>query len=170
MPRNVRCVVKVRAQSSQAADSAAAQAHVGFVPLVASLTLLTVAVLVARRTTRADALRALNGALWCVAVLWALPLTEAISHQGGNALALWRFFVLEGGASHAIGETFVTGCYALMGMFRPDFDLPWGAHFEVHYLGWVIPAAVAEVVALTWLARRDTQHERTFEAWLAGPM
>lgn len=148
--------------------SFAAQAHVGFVPLVISLTLVAVVVLFVPRTTRAAARGSLNGALWCVVILWALPLAEALAYQGGNALALWRFFVIEGAPPHAIRETFETGCFALMTMFRSDFELPWGGHFELHSLGWIIPAAVAEVVGLALLVRRQARRERTFEAWLAG--
>src|SRR6185436_19193121 len=86
-------------------------------------------------------------------VLWSLPLSEALTNHGGNVRALWRFFVTEARADHSIREALITGSYALVGVLRPDFDLPWGGHFDLAYLWWAIPASLALVAGLVVVAR-----------------
>lgn len=151
-----------------------AQTHVGFVPLVG---VITVGVLACGALDRAGDRRLfrraiVQSALVCAA-LWLVPIGEALSGQGGNAVALGRFFVTEAGPGHSFREAFSTWSYGLTSVLRPDFILPWGSHFALTHLSWSIPCAIAEVLLLGAIARNDftrvqrRKADRRFEGALA---
>lgn len=145
-----------------------AQTHVGFVPTVVSISMGVLAVCVVERTGERRALwRTLNRTAWILSALWLLPISEAVSGAGGNAAALWRFFVIGAESGHSWREAFLNWSYGLSGILRPDFDLPWGGHFDLNHLWWGIPCAVGQLLLLAVIARHDFRTGRRFEGCLA---
>lgn len=147
--------------------SFAMQTHVSFAPLVIVIGGIAVAVLVARRDTTGSPGPMLNASAWLLACLWILPVSEAISHAGGNLAALWRFFVVEPGPGHSIQDAIRYGSYGLMGMLRPDLDLPWGGHVELTGVPWMILGSALQVGLLAVIARRNFRADRRFDGHLA---
>lgn len=148
--------------------SLAAQTHLGFVPMIASVGLMTVAIAWATGPDhRSSLLRALNLSLWVALALWLLPISEAVVHNGGNMAALWRFFVTEAGSGHSAADAIANGSYGLMGVLRPDFELPWGGHFDMQAVPVNVIGALAEIVLLTLASRWHDRAGRRFEACLA---
>lgn len=148
--------------------SFAAQTHVGFVPVVFVITAAVAGHrMVSRRADGSNPWPSLKAAACVLAALWMVPFAEALRGDGGNVAALWRFFVADARADHSIREAIATGSYGLAGVLRPDFDLPWGGHFELSHLQWTIPGAIAIGALLTLVARRDVAAGRRFEGALA---
>ena len=116
---------------------------------------------------RAPLLRALNRSLWVALALWLLPIAESLVHNGGNVAALWRFFVSEAGPGHSLADAIANGSYGVTGVLRPDFELPWGGHFEMQAVFLNVMGAVAEVALLTAAWRWHDRAGRRFEACLA---
>ena len=145
-----------------------AQTHLGFAPMVAGLSaaVLAGAVIARREDDRPIGLVLVISAGVLIA-LWALPIGEAVSHGGGNLAALWRFFVTGAGPGHSLRDALFNWSYGLSGILRPDFGLAWGGHFGMRGLWWVVPCAVAQVVLLAEIARRDLKAGRRFEGALA---
>lgn len=151
-----------------AVASLVTQTHVGFVPVVVLIfggTLVALALnpSIDRRTLRT----AINRSAWVFALLWLLPATEAIAHGGGNVAALAQFFVFDTAPVHSMGEAFREWSYGLTSVLRPDFELPWGGHFEMSGLGWAMPFAVAEMLILAAVIRIEAKAGHRFEAALA---
>jgi len=71
------------------------------------------------------------------------------------------------GPGHGFGEALLNWSYGISGILRPDFALPWGGHFEMRNLWWIVPCAIAQVVLLGAIARRDLKAGRRFDGWLA---
>lgn len=145
-----------------------AQTHLALVPVV-GLLLVALAIHVILQGRRGDAAPApvlVASACVCMA-LWLLPVSEALSHAGGNISALWQFFVVNPGDGQSVRQAFVHWSYALTGVLRPDLELPWGGHVALQYLWWGIPCAIAQVLLLAAIARRDLKAGRAFEGWLA---
>jgi hypothetical protein len=148
--------------------SLAAQTHLGFVPMIAGVGVTALAIAWATHAgDRRPLVRALNVSLWTALALWLLPISEAVAHQGGNLAALWRFFVSDGGPGHSLADAIANGSYGLTGVFRPDFELPWGGHFDMQAVSLTILGSVFEValLAVTW--RWHGRAGRRFEASLA---
>lgn len=145
-----------------------AQTHVGFVPIVGAITAGVLAFCFVERThDRRPLWSALNRSAWICAVLWLVPVSEALAGAGGNAAALWRFFVTEAEPGHSFREALVNWSYGLTGALRPDFALPWGGHFELSHLWWGIPCAIGQLLLLAVIARHDFKVGRRFEGCLA---
>jgi hypothetical protein len=147
--------------------SFAAQTHVGFAP-----TVLFVAVMAALIGTWKPAdLAARRRSWWMSAVvmmvLWALPIVEALANHGGNVAALWRFFVVDPGAGQSPRQAIAAGSYGLAGIWRADFDLPWGGRVELPDPFVFIFIAILTVALLLALARAHAAAGRRFEAALA---
>src|SRR5262249_45824911 len=147
--------------------SFAVQTHVSFAPLVVIVSVAVVMVLLTVSRDEASPWPAINASIWALALLWLVPLSEAIAHGGGNLAALWRFFVAEPGAGHSLREAIVYGSYGLAGVFRPDLELPWGGHFDLVGVPWAILGAVVEVALLVVIARRASRAGRRFDACVA---
>src|SRR6476646_4578558 len=97
-------------------------------PVVVIVSAGVVATLVFARRAEVSPWPAINAAAWVLALLWLAPVTEALAHGGGNLAALWRVFGSEPGAGHSLREAIEYGSYGLMGIVRPDLELPWGGH------------------------------------------
>jgi hypothetical protein len=151
-----------------AVGSFLAQCHVALVPLVIVLSLVAVAGAAANRAEGRSALApALHASGWALAVLWLLPIAEQLSHKPGNLIHLWTFFTTSGGATPSYVTSLEAWSYALTGVLRPDLSLPYGGHFRFTHLGWAIPLAIAEVVAVTVAGALAQRSARRFEAWMA---
>ncbi len=150
------------------AGSFVAQTHVGFAPMVGVLSALVLTVLVLEGREGDRSLAPILIASGCVLMAaWLLPVSEAVSRRGGNLGALWRFFVTGSGPGHGFREALFNWSYGITGILRPDFALAWGGHFGMRNLWWIVPGAVAQVVLLAEIARRDLKAGRRFEGWLA---
>jgi hypothetical protein len=148
-----------------------AQTHAALVPMVGLIgAALLVVMALDKHKDGYLVTSALNRAAWIGLAVWLLPISEALSHAGGNVAALWRFFVLTPAEGQPLREAFVHWSYGLTGVLRPDLALPWGGHFALAYLWWGIPCAIAQVVVLAAIARRDLTAGRRFEGYLAGAM
>jgi hypothetical protein len=148
--------------------SFAAQTNVGLVPVIFAVSAAVSALLIlARRSGGPSPWPALNASAWVLALLWLVPIGEAVAHRGGNLAALWRFFVIDRGPGHPIAEAIAYGSYGLTGVFRPDLELPWGGHVALHAVPWNVVFALAEIVLLGIIARRDLAAGRRFEGRLA---
>jgi hypothetical protein len=148
--------------------SFAVQTHVGFAPVVFAITAgLTGGVIWAHRRGGPSPWPALNASAWVFALLWLMPISEALSSGGGNLTALWRFFVTEPAAGHSIGEAIAYGSYGLTGLLRPDLELPWGGHIELFSVSLHVAAAIIETVLLAIVARHHFAKARRFEGCLA---
>jgi hypothetical protein len=148
--------------------SVVAQTHLGFVPMVFALSAATVAAVILDDRGRSGSLRPIltTSGLVCM-VLWLMPISEALSHSGGNVAALWRFFVTNAEPGPSLKEALAIWSYGLVGVLRPDFALPWGGHFVLRYLAWAIPCAIGQVLLLAAIARADLRAGRRFEGGLA---
>ena len=150
------------------AGSFIAQTHVGFVPLVA---VISVAVLLSVWKFSAEPTTALKKPLYISAAvgvaLWAPVIIDAFLHRGGNLAALWRFFVSDADAGHSIATAIVYGGYGLAGVLRPDFDLPWGGRVTMEHLPWSLAAAGLQLALLGVIGWRDAIAGRRFDATLA---
>jgi hypothetical protein len=145
-----------------------AQTHVGFLPVVAAITVVVAAGLMYdRRSGGPSPWPVINLSAWVLALLWLVPISEAVSHGGGNLAALWRFFVTEPGAGHSIGEAIAFGSYGLVGVLRPDVELPWGGHVELQAVALSVLCVVVGIGLLAIVARRDLVAGRRFEGHLA---
>jgi hypothetical protein len=147
--------------------SLAMQTHVSFAPVVVIVSAGVVATLVFARHEGASPWPAINAAAWVLALVWLVPVSEALAHGGGNLAALWRFFVSDPGAGHSLREAIVYGSYGLMGIVRPDLELPWGGHVDLTGVPWAIFGTAIEVGLLAVIARRDLKAGRHFEGRLA---
>ncbi len=148
--------------------SVVAQTHLGFVPMVFTLSAATVAAVILDDRGRGGSLRPILTASGVVCVvLWLMPISEALTHNGGNAAALWQFFVTNAEPGPSLKEALSVWSYGLVGVLRPDFALPWGGHFVLRYLGWAIPCAIGQVLLLAAVARNDFKAGRRFEGCLA---
>ena len=146
------------------------QTHVGFAPMTAVLSAATLLVIVLSGHRRDRRLaRTVVATLGTLAALWSLPIVEALEHEGGNAAALWRFFVTgaTATAAHSWTEVTAVASYALIGVMRPDFALPWGGHFAPVNLGVAVPYAIAQAVMLAAIGWRDLVSGRRFDGSLA---
>ncbi len=145
-----------------------AQTHLGFAPMVGALSAIALASLVLQRREADRSLASILIASGCVLMAaWLLPVSDAVSRRGGNLGALWRFFVTGAGPGHGFREALFNWSYGITGPLRPDFALAWGGHFEMRNLWWIVPCAVAQVVLLAEIARRDLKAGRRFDGWLA---
>ena len=145
-----------------------AQTHLGFAPVVGALSAIALASLVLQRREADRSLASILIASGCVLMAaWLLPVSDAVSRRGGNLGALWRFFVTGAGPGHGFREALFNWSYGIIGPLRPDFALAWGGHFEMRNLWWIVPCAVAQVVLLAEIARRDLKAGRRFDGWLA---
>jgi hypothetical protein len=100
--------------------------------------------------------------------LWLLTIAEALSHRGGNLLALWRFFVVDAAQEHTFAEAWSSWSYGLTGVLQQGFGLAWGGHFPATHPWWTTPVAVGQIIALLVAGRRDLKAGRTFEGALAA--
>ena len=142
------------------------QTHVGFVPLVGVLSVVAV-VLGWRREDARSRWFIVNASAWVAFGLWLLPISEALTGAGGNLSALGRFFVASGGTGHALKDALYNWSYGLVGLFRSDFNLPWGGHFILRGFWWVVPGALGQVLLLVAVARQDFRSGRLFDSSLA---
>lgn len=146
-----------------------AQTHLALVPMVALLLGAVVMLGLARAWSGDAAVRSiLHASAWIAVVLWLLPISEALSHAGGNVAELWHFFVANPGDGHPLREAFVYWSYGLTGILRPDFALPWGGHIALQHLWWAVACAIGQVLLLAAILRRDVRAGRRFEACLAA--
>ena len=143
------------------------QTHVGLAPPVAALFAIMLAiVLVERRPPPVRMWSMLLTCGWIGLLLWLPTLIDAASHQGGNLAALVRFFARGGQQDHSLTEALIDWSYGLTGLLRWDFGLPWGAHFVVTNLWWVMPCAIGELLGVAVIARRELHAGRRFEGYL----
>lgn len=146
-----------------------AQTHLGFVPLVALLSgVAIVAVILHGRRNRQNLWPVLTsaGAVWLL--VWLLPLSEALSHSGGNLAAVLQFFVSDAHPSQPFSVAVLSWSYGLSGILRSDLALPWGGHFTSNHGAWIVAVALAQVIALIVVSVRDLKQGRVFAASLAG--
>ena len=151
-----------------AAGSFIVQTHLGYGPLVAVLS--SVAVLAVFRRATSDhrpRWRILSLAGGTGLLLWIAPVTEALSHSGGNLAALWQFFMTAEAAAPSMAEALSAWGHGLLGIFRPDLNLPWGGHFVSANPWWTVPLALVQLVALSVIAVRGLRSDRRFEGGLA---
>jgi hypothetical protein len=146
--------------------SFAAQTHVGFVPLVLLVSAAAIVTVMANRAAGAASTRAIAASAGLAVFLWLPSILDAVANHGGNAGALWRFFVADAGAGHSVREAVENGSYGLMALFRPDFDLPWGGHFGLEYLSWSLFGGAAGTILLVVIGWWHLRHNRRFEASL----
>jgi hypothetical protein len=147
--------------------SFAAQTHVAFVPLVGTAAIV-MAVGIVRHGPRGPTLwPAINMSAWTALLLWAMPLSEALSRAGGNVAAMWRFFVLDEASGHSLSEAVRNWSYGLAGVLRPDLYLPWGGHFGLSHLGWAIPLAIGSAGLLAAIAHASFRKGERLEGWLS---
>lgn len=150
------------------AGSVVTHTHVGFVPVVVATAATALAMHAVRSRARDRSVRTwLNRAAWCAALLWLPVTSDAVAHDGGNALSLWRFFVSDAAVPHPFRDAVLTWAYGLTGLLRPDFSLAWGAHFERTGLAWALPCAIGQVLLLGAIAMRGDRSGRPFETSLA---
>jgi hypothetical protein len=147
--------------------SLAMQTHVSFAPLVIVIAGVALAAIVARRDAAGSPWATLNASAWLLACLWLLPVSEAVAHNGGNLTALWRFFVAQPGPGHSIQDAISYGSFGLMGLLRPDLELPWGGHVDLHAVPWMVLGAALQLGLLAVVARWYSQMGRRFDAHLA---
>jgi hypothetical protein len=143
------------------------QTHVGFLPLAAALSVIAIAAIALDKRERAQSLFILSASACVLLALWSLPVSEALSHAGGNLAAVWRFFVTGSGAGHSVQEALANWSYGICGLFRPDFALPWGGHFVLRYLWCVVPCALGQLLALLIITIRESKSGRRFESALS---
>jgi len=143
-----------------------AQTHVSYVPLVGVLSTAAIIAVLAQRREHATPVIAASAGVGLL--LWLPTLIDAISNAGGNIAALWRFFVVNGGASHSLADSFANWGYGLAGILRGDLALPWGGHFVLQPSWWVGSLAVGQVALLALVSWRACLQRRRFEAGLAG--
>jgi hypothetical protein len=144
------------------------QSHVALVPLVAVLTGVAVAALIAtRRRHESRVAPVLHTSAWLLALLWLPVIAEQMSHQPGNVARLWTFFAGPGHVGKSLSTAFSAWSYALIGALRPDLYTPYGGHFELTHLGWGIPLAAGQVIALGFVGARAIRAGFRFEAALA---
>jgi len=147
--------------------SFAAQTHLASAPVIGVLAIAAVAAVARQKSASVESrVKVLAISESVLLVAWALPIVDAVVNRGGNVLALWRFFVARGGG-HDLREAFHAWSYGLTGVMRNDFGLPWGGHFSMHGLSWVLPLAIAQVVLVSLVAVRARRAGRRFEAALA---
>ncbi len=144
-----------------------AQTHLAVIPMVGVLSPGLAAVLVLRHDRSHELFTALNMSAWICLAVWLLPISEALSHAGGNVGALWQFFIVSPGEGQSLRNAFIHWSYALTGVLRPDFAVPWGGHIALQHLWWGIPCALAQVVLVAAIAWRDSRAGRTFEGYVA---
>ena len=143
-----------------------AQTHLALVPAVGVLSIALGAHLAYRRWKGEPAIgRVVHASAWLAVVLWALPISEALSDAGGNVFKLWHFFVAEPGAGQPFQRAFAHWAYGLTGLLRPDFELPWGGHIELRYATLAIPIAVVELLIVSLIARNNFRAGRTFAGY-----
>jgi hypothetical protein len=126
------------------------------------------AVALRTRRERAVPVRPIVLALCVSAVVWALPLADAIRHRGGNLAALARFFTTSNARLHSAREAVVTWSASLTAMARPDLALAWGAPLRFAGTAWTIPAAGILMALLGILTYRAARRGRVFDAWFAA--
>lgn len=147
------------------------QTHLGVVP-----TALVVCAVLAAGAWRAAAgspvrrRRALLAAGAVVAVLWALPLAEQISHSPGNMTALWRFFSAPDRGHQTMAATYAAWSDMVTAIVRPDFGLAGGSPFRRSRWPPARTFAAVEVAALTAIAAIAHRRGRWFEAALASTL
>lgn len=146
----------------------ATQTHLGFAPMVASVALVAIATAwTAAANDRRPILRAVNLSVWIAVILSLVPISEAVAHHGGNVAALWQFFVSDADPGHSLADAIANGSYGLTGVLRPDFDLPWGGHFDLHLVALNVIGGFVEIVLLALVWRWHRRAGRLFEASLA---
>ena len=144
-----------------------AQTHVGFAPVVGVLSLAAVASVAVDRQG-ASRWRIIVTASALSLLLWLPTVIEAVTSNGGNIAALWRFFVTDAGPGHGARVALINWSYGIAGVVRPDLEVGWGGHFTARYLGWAVPLAIGQVALLALVAWRDLQAGRRFEGLLAA--
>ena len=152
-----------------AAGSFIVQTHVGYGPMVGALS--SVAGLAVFRRAKSDQWtrwRILGLAAGTWLLLWIAPVTEALSHGGGNLAAMWQFFMTAEGTAPSATAALGAWSHGLLGILRPDVSLPWGGHFVSANPWWTVPLALAQLVALSLIAFRGFRSERRFEGGLAA--
>jgi hypothetical protein len=143
-----------------------AQTHLGFAPVVIVLSFVAVAS-VAMNNQVAGRWRLMTASVLLVFVLWLPTVIEAVTANGGNVAALWRFFVTDAGSGHGARTALINWSYGLAGVLRPDLEVGWGGHFTIRYLGWVVPLAIGQLAVLALIAWRDLTSGRRFEGSFA---
>jgi hypothetical protein len=144
-----------------------AQTHLGFAPVVAVLSIVAVASVAMDRKT-AGRWRIIEASAVLSLLFWLPTMIEAMTSNGGNVAALWRFFVTDAGPGHTLGEAFTNWSYGLAGILRPDLEVGWGGHFTLRYLEWAVPFAIAQIALLALIAWRDLVSGERFEGTLAA--
>jgi uncharacterized protein with PQ loop repeat len=93
--------------------------------------------------------RPLRQAAWLLALLWMLPLSEQIVHRPGNLSRIVEFFFLEGEEGRVpAAAAWRAWSYSLMGLVRPDLQLPIGHYFLPAARPWIAPAVLVAVMLL----------------------
>lgn len=145
-----------------------AQTHLAFAPLAGVLGAGAIAAAVMHsRHARAPVRALLVVSALAGLILWLPPVIEALANGGGNLGALWRFFQSESATGQPLRDACAVWSYGLAGVLRPDFGLPWGGHFVLHGLEWMMPAAIAQAVLLPAIAIRSANAARPFDAAVA---
>jgi hypothetical protein len=144
------------------------QTHVGLAAPAAALFIATaIVLLVDRRQANVRGLFPFAAAAGIGLLLWLPTMIEAAFHRGGNAAALARLFAAARQPDHTMTEALIAWSYGVTGVLRPDFGLPWGAHFSADHAWWTIPCAIGQLLALAIVARRDALAGRRFDARFA---
>lgn len=145
------------------AGSLAAQTHLALVPMVGVLG--TIAVAHSARTQGRRRILGISALVWLA--LWLPAIADAAVNRGGNAAALWTFFVTRGGAAHDFGASLAAWSHGLTGVLRAGFGLPWGGHLALRDGGWIVPCALAQVLLLLAAWALSRRARRAFDAALA---
>ncbi|HEX4565032.1 MAG TPA: hypothetical protein VH138_00320, partial [Vicinamibacterales bacterium] len=106
-------------------------------------------------------------ALGVSAVVWSLPLADAIRHRGGNLAALAQFFTTRNVRLHSAREALVAWSASLAGLARPDLAVAWGGPLRFEGTVWTIPAVGTLMALLGTLTYRAARKRRVFDAWFA---
>ena len=138
------------------------QAHVGFAPVTAAITLMVVGAVISQALRFAERRHAIERwtflALAVLTFAWLLPVAEELIDSPGNLTELWRYF-----ASGRGGQPVLVAWRAWSGMltgaFRPEFQLAVGGPFAGSSGAWPFVFATLSVAALVpcgvwaWRAR-----------------
>jgi len=152
------------------------QTHVGMMPpALAMAGFAAVGATLARREGTPDARlgatmrRALNLTTWFVLLLWLLPIADEVGSTPGNITLLVRFFTLEQhGLGHPFSTSFDAWSGALLGAFRPTFQIAWGGAVAGAAAWWQRLGTPVLVVLTAGAGWRAWRANRRYPAALAA--
>src|SRR5215831_19688847 len=151
--------------------SVVGQTHVALLPSALAVGGVSVVVAIAgslrKANGRAAIVRALLATAAVLALLWALPIAEQLTHSPGNMTQLWTFFVKQSHPGQRFAVAFSAWSEMLTGPLRPAFAVATGLSLRQTPIRWAEAFAVLQLAGLAATATLAARARRHFECSLA---